>query len=253
MGSYWNFEINNKNRKAKCNSTMWKKKELFGNTYLVEMAERNSPEMVDYLLKNDREANKVNKRDYFNDTALIWGAINGNLQTVELLLKNNANIFLENNNGMSALDYCCFFGHLEVAKLILEKLKSYEGENSLKSLVYACDYSYFVKEKEFSTHKQTEYDINYNNKKEIIDLLLNLNQININQTTLDGNTALIMASKQKNKELVETLLMKGADKNIKNNDEQYAYNYFDSKNLKPTISKWNKIKNFFSRLFKKKR
>lgn len=57
----------------------------------------------------------------------------------------------------------------------------------------------------------------YSGAEETVSYLLTLPQIKINAKDLDGQTPLILATLYGNTRIVRRLLMKGANRNIKNN------------------------------------
>ena len=60
----------------------------------------------------------------------------------------------------------------------------------------------------------------YSGAEETVSYLLTLPQIKINAKDLDGQTPLILATLYGNTRIVRRLLMKGANRNIKNNEGQ---------------------------------
>lgn len=53
-------------------------------------------------------------------TALLWACANGQLTTIEYLLKNGANPCAQGNKGENALLFACCFGYVDIAKLLLK-------------------------------------------------------------------------------------------------------------------------------------
>ena len=51
----------------------------------------------------------VNAKDNEGWTALIWAAIRGHIEVVEVLLKHGADVNAKNNNGRTALFWARFF------------------------------------------------------------------------------------------------------------------------------------------------
>lgn len=58
----------------------------------------------------------------------------------------------------------------------------------------------------------------------------------LNRKDGDGNTALHLAAKKNNKEIVETLIKAGADKEIENNGGKIAKNITNSQKIKVLLT-----------------
>jgi hypothetical protein len=67
----------------------------------------------------------VDGKNNNGDTALHWASRNGHLDTVRLLLENDAVVDGKNNNGDTALHWASRNGHLDTVRLLLEK----DGKN----------------------------------------------------------------------------------------------------------------------------
>ena len=74
-----------------------------GDTVLIDAAVFNKPEAADTLIKNRAD---INARDRNGKTALMIAAqYNINSNTITVLIKNGANVELEDNSGLRAIDY----------------------------------------------------------------------------------------------------------------------------------------------------
>lgn len=51
---------------------------------------------------------------------MIEAASYNNINAVKVLLKNNANVNVQNNYGMTALMWACHSGNLEMTKMLLD-------------------------------------------------------------------------------------------------------------------------------------
>jgi len=49
----------------------------------------------------------VDAKDHYGMTALMWASKNGHKETVDILIKNKADVNAKNNNGNTALMYAC--------------------------------------------------------------------------------------------------------------------------------------------------
>ncbi|MCB0414193.1 MAG: ankyrin repeat domain-containing protein [Bdellovibrionales bacterium] len=65
----------------------------------------------------------VNVQDHNRDTALMGACLNGHIQIIKLLLKNNANPLLQNNQGYDALA----FAKIQERDKITGVLSTYSG------------------------------------------------------------------------------------------------------------------------------
>ncbi|KAF2998785.1 Ankyrin repeat domain-containing protein 60 [Penicillium rubens] len=75
---------------------------------------------IEFLLLNRKSAIEVNHKDWSGLTALMYASIKGNLQVIELLLKDiNVNVNLFDNSKRTALWYAAAGGHLKVVRLLI--------------------------------------------------------------------------------------------------------------------------------------
>ena len=85
-----------------------------GNTLLMQAARNGDYQTLDLLLKNKANVLKVNK---YRDSALMLAALNGCLPCVRALTEADAEIDPE---GWTPLIYAAFEGHVDVVRYLLE-------------------------------------------------------------------------------------------------------------------------------------
>ena len=82
-----------------------------GNEKAAGKSAKLKSQLISLLL--DKNAN-VNSQDRYDDTALMWAALNGNIKIVEQLLDKNANVNIQNQNidrRKASKNYCVRFGN----------------------------------------------------------------------------------------------------------------------------------------------
>ena len=168
------------------------------NDELIRAGFEGNLEKVQELLNNDADVNAKNK---LGNTALINASMTGHTETVALLLEKGADVNANNNNGHTALILAIWNRYTETVALLLEKgadvnVKGNDGETAL--LVASGD-----------------------GHKEIVAMLLEKGA-DVNAKNNDGFTSLMWASNYEHTEIVRLLLENGADVNAKSNDGQTA-------------------------------
>ena len=92
-----------------------------GSTALMFAASGPSTETVQTLLDAGAKIDIIDSNEHW--TALMWAAAEGQLANVELLLKNGADLTLEDIDGDTAETFAAHAGHAEVAKRLKEATK----------------------------------------------------------------------------------------------------------------------------------
>lgn len=201
-------------------------------------------EIVKFLIENGASINdkKTNK-----NTALLFACRNNYIEIVKILLENKA--IINTNEFCSA----CLNGHVEIAKLLIDNgadvnAQSYKFYTSMTPLMYACKFNQINVVKlllanganinEITNCEETclFYTENYDILRILIENKVDINYIPSNKYT----TALIKATTNNKYEIVELLILNGADKDLCN---YKGYTAFE-------IAKRNKFQKIID-LFKK--
>ncbi|MBU0751071.1 MAG: ankyrin repeat domain-containing protein [Gammaproteobacteria bacterium] len=106
-----------------------------GTTLLMTASRNGNLEMVDMLLKN--KANHLIRNKY-GDTALMLATLNGRMDVVRRLVDLGGK--QENRDGWSALHYAAFGGHTEIARYLMSRNASVDlrAPNSQTALMLAA-------------------------------------------------------------------------------------------------------------------
>ena len=104
-------------------------------------SEHGHLQVVEILLRN--RAN-VDLQNSDGNTALMIASEHGHLQVVEILLRNRANVDLQDSYGSTALMYASEHGHLQVVEILLRNLANVDLQNSdgILALMYASEYGH---------------------------------------------------------------------------------------------------------------
>ncbi|MFC1478069.1 ankyrin repeat domain-containing protein [Candidatus Margulisiibacteriota bacterium] len=227
-------------------------KNKWGDTALMRAAGSGNTEAVKVLI--EAEANVHTKRKS-GLSALIWAAWNGNTEAVKLLIEAEADLNAENEAGRTALMCAGERGHTEIVKILFEaganvnkanvaayknrfketiNIKEVKGDKTEAEL-----YNYLVSQK-------SDIDSNSDGmitQREFVKSRLNITEYveeadrdllyavekgraeevkqalakgaDVNAMTRLGKTALILAAKMQNTEIVKILIEAGADLNTK--------------------------------------
>ena len=176
------------------------------------------PTNYQIIINKFKEYYDINKQSIHNNTLLVNAILAGNYNFAEELIKNGANLYIENIYGYNAL-MCVYFNEQidnHIVKLLIKQHKSINKKNidgiSILALAISRTHIYGIK-------------------------LLLKNNADINILDSDGNTPLILAVKQNNIDIVNLLLQYKPDINIKNNEEYTALLYaLENNNINCIIS-----------------
>lgn len=80
-----------------------------------------NPILFKNLLDKNNSLEILNKSDNLGKTPLHFAAANGNLEILDLLLKNNVNIYINDKDGRSPLFYALVYGKYEAALVLIQK------------------------------------------------------------------------------------------------------------------------------------
>lgn len=161
-----------------------------GNSGLMIASQMGQLEVVDVLLKNGASATET-ARD--GTTALHKAMIKGSAKQIKLLIDAGADPVARNDDLESPLSYGVFANNVDAVSYLSKSTKDFKREiNKCFCLSQSVD----------------------GNNKEMLILLLKSGG-NPNQKKLDGSTPLINAAYDR-EDLLETLLAAGASKKLKN-------------------------------------
>ena len=198
-------------------------------------------EIVNALIEHGAD---VNEGDILGNTYLHHGVFEGLTEKVKLIIKAGADINARNDSRYTPLHYACMYGGLEITKELIKagadiNARNIENEtpncspemiklfnrlwrstplltamhsnnmDAFKTLLN--DYTYDVNE-DVSTngdgwtilHAAASLNLNVNRMK-YVDLLLEDGRVDVDATTNDGKTALMIANERGDVELVKRL------------------------------------------------
>lgn len=158
---------------------------------------------VQTILQNNRVS--IDAKDKGGFTALMEASYKGHVDIARLLIQNGANVNATTWNDGTALIIASNNGHIEIVRLLLENganvnAKDHDGYTALIGATYA-------------------------GYTDIIGILVDYGAELDNQTTLFGDTALIIASRNGNLEIVRIFIYEEANIDIKNHNGKSAIDY----------------------------
>lgn len=154
------------------------------------------------------QASLINK-DFDGATIFLAACNGGSLAIVSFLLKNfeinlnkQYNIYIDGElvNNITALWCAIYYGHLEIVKFLIENGANFENSDKDKNPIYLCCFN-------------GDYDI----VKYLID-----NDCFIDSENSIGETPLIVSCKGNHTEIVEYLIRKGANLNIRDTQKGFT-------------------------------
>jgi len=203
-----------------------------GETALIIACRHVNEDIIHILINQPID---IDLQDRNGNTALIYLCQKKNEYTElvrEILLKHNVNINIKNKAGNSALHIAVFNNHLEIVKLLLLNhadinIKNGEGNTVLMMASSSANREQMVQLLlKFSDYYVSQRNIikvlHLRKKKRLRDeqleeLLLLNTHIDINAVNNEGDTALMIASRNGNPKIVNDLLQYHADCNLQNN------------------------------------
>ena len=170
-------------------------------------------DMIDALLNNNADPNHI--VHYKNSnlqissqekvTVLMYSCLKGDLQLVHTILKHNPNVNLKDSNNRNALFYSINADKGDNADIVLTLINSGINVNDPEKIGNIYMHSPLT----LATQKNMK-----NTVKTLLEHGADPNWV----VEKDGNTALHLAVKNTNVEIIELLLQKGANLKIINND-----------------------------------
>ena len=83
---------------------------IFIKNDLITATQKNKIELVKELIKSVN----VNYKDKKHKTAIFYAVENGNIEIIDLLIKNGANIYQKDDRGLMAIHYAVLMDNKEV-------------------------------------------------------------------------------------------------------------------------------------------
>ena len=183
----------------------------------------------------------VDSRNATGITPLMNAAMNGNVQTVKLLIEKGADPSLKDNSGLNSLHFAAIGGDTDIISLIhtrMPDIESLNGEGETPLLVAAYNgklhaVKWFLERGANATYKDKGgwnalHSAAYSGDAETIDHILT-HVPNIESKTADGETPLIIAVRHQKLQGVKCLLEKGANPLAKDNEGQNSLYYSSSR------------------------
>lgn len=204
---------------------------------------RNSISTLEFLLQDHHEEDYINTQDWTSRTALMGAAEKGSNEALKLLIANNACVHSLDDDNRSALWYACAFeGDKETVNILLDKganccinkVESKFNETPVAAAAmnpsgpkYAAmkiliDHGAYVNSTDRVGHTLLARSCEVQNPNmEFIKYLIG-KKADVNNQCKDGNTALILATKEGHKEVIDFLMKNGADDKLFNKFNETA-------------------------------
>lgn len=160
---------------------------------LIDAAIYGSP---DELRKALEEVGNPNVRDANGETALVAAARKGDMEKIKLLVNSGADVNVRNKDGSTPLSYAALGGKVEIIQFLLEHGAKITDINPLSSAIYG-------------------------EHPEALRTLLEQGA-NVDIRNSYGETALILAARQKRPASLTILINSGANINLQDNDGRTA-------------------------------
>jgi ankyrin repeat protein len=227
----------------------------YNNWSLLEYASKyDAINILNYLFENGVKYNSIRNKY----SALILASRNSSQDALKILIKNNANVN-ENLHKYSPLMHAIMENKYENVRFLIEKKANLKKEDGSwwSPLLFAARFANLEtfklilrntsEKNKLSDNKRNIFmlaAIKKNNTevlKEVYSLRKKI-KINIENTDIWGNTALLLAIKNNNIENVKYLLSIGANYNTKNIFGFNSYNYAKTRGYKKILKELEKIK-----------
>ncbi|MGH9645368.1 MAG: ankyrin repeat domain-containing protein, partial [Bryobacteraceae bacterium] len=184
----------------------------YGATPLSEAASAGNAKMIEALLKAGADAKTLTTAD--GETVLMTAARAGNVEAVKILLEHGADVNArENYKGQTALMWAAAERHPDIVKVLLEhgadwKVVSFDRPTKMPKLSAASSVSPIARGG-FTAFLFAAREGDIESAKAMLD-----GGVDINQTDVDGATALVVSIMNKRYTFAKFLLDRGANPNL---------------------------------------
>ena len=191
------------------------------NSALITAVKNSDHEMILFLLKHNADINFVENKM----TGILHAALNGDLQTVSLLLKNGASPAPAGCDGGNLLYYTLFSGNEELFDFIRRKIRFSKADmgknnlliaatygNNLNLIKFAVELGFDVKLAD-NNHTALHVAAGQKNSIHLMEYLISQGS-DVNATDSWGNTPLHQATQKGLLENVKFLIKHGANIHI---------------------------------------
>ena len=171
-----------------------------GKTALMLAARDRDVKKVKHLLEQGANVNKANDN---GGTPIMYAALGGSLEIVNLFIDNGADLNAVAKNGWSGLMIAAAKGYVDVARALLKR----NVDPNLEDVYLWSPLMRAV----------------YEDRKEIVALLVSYPATDINHRGENNITALHLAARQGHADLVELLVKNGADRSAEDIEGRTPY------------------------------
>ena len=184
----------------------------YGATPLSEAATQGNAAIIEALLKAGADPKTLTTAD--GETVLMTAARAGNVDAVKMLLEHGADVNArENYKGQTALMWAAGERHPEVVKLLMEhgadwKVRSFDRPTKMPKLSAASSVSPIARGG-FTAFLFVAREGDIESAKAMLD-----GGVDMNQTDVDGATALVVSIMNKKYTFAKFLLDRGANPNL---------------------------------------
>lgn len=181
-------------------------------------------------LMESGHASDIHSRDSLGNQPLVWAAMNGQLQAVQLLLARGAQIAAKNNEGVTALYWAANNGHASIIQLLLDKgancrpkdkigwtplhRAAFNGHTGVARALLDSDADIEAKD---GTKWTALMRAATNGNVEVVRLLL-AKDANVTIKDMEGCTPMHHAALKGHTSIVKLLVERGADSEDRDND-----------------------------------
>ncbi len=199
-------------------------------TALMKASEYGKVKIVEYLVDMGADIGLKNTQDF---TALMYATQNNineenkdnYLDIVKILVKNGVDIDAQNMQKWTALMYASNGGNLDIIKFLIENNADIDIKNNQNQT--ALDLAKDDNVRAFLSEQEQTFRLIRAVMSKNIDMIKQylMDNRDLNITNSNGETALMLASKNGYFDIVIFLVASGADINIKNNQNKTALKF----------------------------